>query len=103
MAERESILEASPNSLTTQTNKTMINGGSNLNNAVFKFAQLLNDQPDEEDIKAITRELQANLPSDELKRIIELAEELKDEQKTKYEPQKSEEETTELGETSNKH
>lgn len=103
MAERESILETSPNSLSTQTNKTLMEGGSNLNNAVFKFAQLLNDQPDEEDIKTIIRELQANLPSDELKRIIELAEELKDEQKTKYEPQKSEEESTELGETSNKH
>ena len=109
MAERKSILENLPNPINTLTNKSIPEVDGNLNNAVLKFALLLNDQPDEEDIKAIIRELQANIPLDGLKRIIELAGELedgpkeKDEQKAKYEPQKSEEESTEPGETSKKH
>ena len=92
MAERKSILETLPNPINTLTNKSIPEVDDNLNNAVFKFALLLNDQPDEEDIKAIIRELQANIPLDGLKRIIELAGELegrakeKDEQKAKYEP-----------------
>lgn len=77
--ERESTLEELPDSTTARTNKTMIEGGNRLTNAVFKFALLFNACPDEEDIKDITKELQITIPLDELERIIELAEGLKDE------------------------
>ena len=101
---RESILKRLPHSITVQTNKSLIEGGSDLTNAVFKFFLLLNDCPDKEDIKAITDELQATIHPDKLERIIELAEQLEDEteggdkQEAEEELQQTEEESTELEE-----
>ncbi|UCD13299.1 MAG: DUF4405 domain-containing protein [Thermoplasmatales archaeon] len=102
--ERESTVERLPHSITVQTDKTLI-GGSDLNNAVFKFALLFNNSPDIEDIKAFTENLQATIHPDNLQRIIELAAELKDESeeeskhKALEEPQQSEEKST----SQNKH
>jgi hypothetical protein len=61
-----------------RTNNISINEKYDLNNAMFKFALLINENPDEEEIKAISNKLKAILSPDEEKRIIELAEELKD-------------------------
>ena len=108
MTERESTLERLPHSIIVQRNKTLIEGGSDLTNAMLKFALLLNDCPDKENIKAITMELQATLPPDKLERIIELAEKLKEEpeedskQQAEEEPLQSEEESIELEEPSDK-
>lgn len=60
-AERESTIKRLLRSITAQTNKTLIEGGSDLTNAASKSALLLNDC------------------LDKLERTIELAEELKDE------------------------
>ncbi len=79
--DRESKLKGLSDSITVKTNKTLIEGGSNLTNAVLKFALLLNDYPDSENIEAISEELQNTLPPDRLDRIIELAHELNDEVK----------------------
>jgi len=61
--EREATIDRVPRPITSQTNDTSIEGESNLN---------------AEDIEAITNKLQANVSPNELKRIIELAEELND-------------------------
>lgn len=92
-AERESTLEKLPDSTTARTNKTLIEGGNKFTNAMFKFALLLNDHPDKEDIEAIAEELQATIHLDKLERIIELADQLEEEDDTEEEgKQKAEEE-----------
>jgi thiosulfate reductase cytochrome b subunit len=60
----------------SQTDRSLIKGGSNLANAVAKFALLLEDSPDKNMIEAITNELRNKHSSDEMQRIIELADEL---------------------------
>jgi hypothetical protein len=108
MTKRESTLERLSRSITGQSNKNLSKGGNDLSNAVFKFALLLDNCPDREDIKAITKELEATIPSDKLERIIELAEELKDEpqveskQNSEEEPQPVEAKLTEFEEPSDK-
>jgi len=77
--ERESTIKRLLHPITSQTNKTLIGGGSDRPNAASKSALLLNVCPDKEDIKDITEELQAAIHPDKLERTIELAEELKDE------------------------
>jgi len=79
MAEKESTLKRKPHPITALKNKTLVERGKNLTNAVSNFALLTNNSPDVDDIKSLTRELRANLHPDKLKRIIELSEELKDE------------------------
>ncbi len=97
--ERESTIKKLLHSKTFQTNNNLIDDENNLDNALLKFALLINENPDVEDLKAIAKELQVTMTSDDLKRIIELAKKLKDEpeeeskQETKDENQKSEEES----------
>jgi len=78
MTERKTILEKLSNPVVAQTNKNLI-VGNDLTNAILKFTLLTNSSPNIEDVKAFVDKLQANVHPDKLKRIIELAEELKDE------------------------
>lgn len=106
---RETTIKRLPNSVPLQANNTLIKDEKNLNNAILKFALLINENPDEEDIKVITNKLQTMVSPDELKRIIELAEELDDEsedenkQNEKDEKQQNEEESKEYKESSDKY
>jgi len=107
--ERETTIKKIPYSLQNQVNKISAEDKNNLNNALLKFALLLNENPDEEDIKIITNKLKTLVSPDELKRIIELAEELDDrheeenKQESKDEDIQSEEEPKKFEETTDKH
>jgi cytochrome b subunit of formate dehydrogenase len=103
---REITINKIPYSLQNQGLNISTEDRKNLNNALLKFALLLNENPDEEDIKIITNRLKTLVSPEELKRIIELAEELdeKPEEENKQEskdedpeseenPEKSEEST----------
>ena len=56
----------------------MTEEGDKLHNAVLKFALLINDHPDKEDIELIKEELQDDVYPETLDRIIELADKLED-------------------------
>ena len=56
--ERESTIKRLLHSITAQTNKTLIGGGSDLTNAASKSALLLNDCPDKEGKQETEEELQ---------------------------------------------
>ncbi|UCF50130.1 MAG: hypothetical protein JSU91_01215 [Thermoplasmatales archaeon] len=75
-SKREKITGKMLDPTISQTDRSLIKGGSNLANAVAKFALLLDDSPDKNMIEAITEELRNKHSSDEMQRIIELADEL---------------------------
>lgn len=64
--------------LKSQINE-IITSEDNLTKAVLKFVLLFNDSPDMLDFKAFVRNLKSKLDPNNIQRIIELAEELKDE------------------------
>jgi len=76
--ERELLLERMSGSTTNLQNKNFIEGKNNITNALFKFARLVDESLDTEDIKAFAEELNATIPPDKLQRIIELSNELED-------------------------
>jgi hypothetical protein len=100
MSKRKINLERLSNPLVAQINKNLIE--RDLTDAVLKFILLTNSSPNLEDVKAFVYKLQVNLQPDKLKRIIELAKELKDEteeenkQKIEEGPQQNEKVQTEV-------
>jgi len=105
---RESTIKRVPYTTPYQSNNIIIKEKKNLNNALLKFALLLNENPDEEDIKVIINRLKTLVSPEELKRIIELAEELDDKteeenkQKSKDENPQSKEELKDIEESTDK-
>jgi cytochrome b subunit of formate dehydrogenase len=106
---REITIKKIPYSLQNQGLNISTEDRNNLNNALLKFALLLNENPDEEDIKIITNRLKNLVSPEELKRIIELAEELDEKpeeennQESKDKNKQSEEEHKEFEESEEKH
>ena len=106
---RETTINKIPYSLQFQVKNILTEGKNNLKNALLKFALLLNENPDEEDIKIITKRLETLVSPEELKRIIELAEELDDKpeednkQESKDEDTQSDEESQKIEDTTDKH
>ena len=88
--ERESTIKGWPHAIKAQMSKTLIEDGNKFTNAMFKFALLLNDRPDKEDIEAIAEELQATIHLEQLERIIELADQLEDETEEEDKPMSEE-------------
>ena len=67
-------------------NNILTEGKNNLNNAILKFALLLNENPDKDTIKFITNRLKTLVSPDDLKRIIELADELDEKPEDDFKP-----------------
>lgn len=78
-AEREATIKKLPHSMTAQSEKTLTGERNDISNAVYNFALLLNNFPERKDIEAFAKNLQSSLEPNNLQRIIELSEELKDE------------------------
>jgi cytochrome b subunit of formate dehydrogenase len=104
---RELTIRRIPNA-THHQSSNVLGGKNNLDNALLKFALLLNENPDKEDIKVITSRLKTMVSAEDLKRIIELAEELDDKPeednniKSEDENQQSEEDQKDLEELKEK-
>ncbi len=90
---REITINKIPYSFQNQGINISTEDKTNLNNALLKFALLLNENPDEEDIKIITNRLKTLVSPEELKRIIELAEELDDKPEEKNKQDSKEKDT----------
>ena len=99
---REKIINKLSYSRPYLTNNNIPIGKNKLNNAILKFALLLNENPDEEDIREITNRLKTILTPEQLKRILELAEEFNDgkEDENKQEPKEEKKPSKEDSKTS---
>ena len=76
--ERKSIFEKLHFSKKEVSNKSYLETGNELTNALIKFAYFAGDLSDLESIKAYSEELKNTIPKDKLDRIIELSNELED-------------------------
>jgi len=93
IGERESTLEKIPLSINAQTERILIGERNNISNAVYNFALLLNNSPNIKDIEAFAKNLQSNLQPNNLQRIIELSDELKNESEDENKQMDTEEAT----------